>query len=481
MPISCPHTHRLEHTLNNPEQSGADIQKCIDCHGVIKYCPHCEHANRLAARYCVECGTQLTIPTSTAGKLLRPGEIRQAAQAPSHYPLDNSLKLSEGHRPFMWFSAQEGLLVLTKNRADTRLPLALHFIPGYRFDTQASILISNQFPSYSDWIQKPLLSQLGLFIATENELQYFPTHGYDSIFAPQHWQPLSGYKIRAIALDEEGEPLILVSDNNNNLQLLLGNAQKGQWGEKKIELEKPVDDGGYAIAVGKAVPELYAIYDGTELLLVDLKSASIQQQLKLPETVKLHRLFSERSQTPYFEPFLMGAKGNSLRCIIPVKCQNETLKAGVVRFEDSQHATTKTEVFPIDTWFLPDPWGLGFTVWSEKTVLRYEGHQPSWQDDGGKFSLVEPLLTPSWFVGQAQTVSGSSYSTEGTEILVLSASQVDDRYNINLECRVTLSNVEGGKVAGMPPIQSNGRIFIALREIHNDPAAITVYTMQIAR
>lgn len=482
MSTLCPHTHQPEHPLNCSEQPAVDTQECLECHGLIKYCSHCERANRFAAHYCVECGSQLAAPILAPTQLLRPGEIRQAAQAPSYYSLDGSLQLAEGHQPFWWVSAQEGLLVLSRNKTIKALPLALHFLPGYQFDIQAGIELTNQFPSYITWIQQPLLSNQGLFVATENELQYFPTHGYENIFAPQRWQTSSGAKIRALALAEDGQPLILVSDHDNRLQLLIGNTQLGQWDNSQIDLKKSADEGGYAIAVGKATPELCAVYTGDELQLIDLKKASVQQTLELSESIKPVRLFAERTKTHYFEPFLIGAE-NSLRCIIPVKSMSsqKPKKAGVVRFDGNQSVPTKTQEFTIDTWLLPDPWGIGFTAWSSEAVQRYEGHQVSQEDEGGKFALVPPLLTPNWFVGQTQVASSSYSDSNDTEIVVFSSNQYEDRYNINLECRPKLANVEGSKVAGMPPIQSNGRLFIALRETNNETAPVTVYTMQIAR
>jgi hypothetical protein len=484
LPILCPHTHQpAKHALNDFEQV-APIQECPECHGLIQYCPHCERANCLAAHYCVECGTQLTIPTLVPTQLLRPGEIRQAVQTPSHYSLDSSLQLPAGHRPFMWFSVQEGLLTLSQNRTSRTLPLALHFIPGYRFEIQAGILLTNQFPSYTLWVQQPLVSQQGLFIATEKELQYFPTHGYENIFAPQHWQPSQDAKIRAMALGENGHPLILVSDHNNRLRLLLGNAQSGQWGNQQIDLEKSADEGGYAIAVGKAASESCAIYDGHELQLIDIKQKIVKHTLQLEKAVRPDRLFNEsRTKESYFEPFLMGTKGSSVRCIIPIKSvqSDKPQQAGVARFDESHATPTQTQNFSSDAWLLPDPWGIGFTMWSDEAVQRYEGYQPSWQEEGGNFSGVTPLLTPYWFIGQAQMVSGAHYAQAGTEIVVFSTHQSDDRYHINLECRPSLSNVEGSKVVGMPPLQSNGRLFIALRETQDETAPVTVYTMQIAR
>lgn len=479
MSILCPHTHQPDHALNDFDPAAA-IQECPECHGLIQNCPHCEHVNRLAARYCVECGAQLTVPTLIPNQLLRPGEIRKVAQTPTHHELDSCLQLPEGHNPFMWFSVQEGLLVLSKNKTSRTLPLALHFLTGYRFEIKTGILLTNQFPSYTLWVQQPLISQQGLFIATENELQYFPTHGYEKIFAPQRWQPAQGAKIRAIALGENGEPLILVSDNNNRLQLLLGDAQSGQWGNQQIDLEKSADEGGYAIAVGKAIPEFCAVFDGKELQLIDIKRKFIKHTLELEKAVIPDRLFYEcRIQKSYFEPFLIGTKGNLMRCIIPVESvqSDKPRQAGVARFDESHAAPTKTQSF--DGWLLADPWGIGFTIWSDETIQRYEGHQPSWQEEGGNFSGIMPLLTPYWFVGQAQVISG--YAQTGTEIVVFSTQKSEDRYHINLESRPTLSNVEGSKVVGMPPLQSNGRLFIALREPQNETAPVTVYTMQIAR
>lgn len=478
MPIFCPHTHQHEHTLN-PSEPLTDIQECPECHGLIKYCHHCERANRLAARHCVQCGTQLTIPSSVPAQLLRPGEISQVAQAPSHHPLESSIRLPDNHHPYMWFSVQEGLLILSKNKTSTAKPLALHFLPGYRFDVHAGKLITERFPPYKTWIQQPLVSDQGLFIATENELFYFPTHGYDTIFAQQSWQPPSGYKIRAITLDKNGQALILVSDHNNLMQLFLGNTQSGQWSKTKIDLEKTAVDGGCAIAVGKATPDLCAVYDGYELLFVDLKGASVQHRITLKDAVKPVQLFFERAKTAYFEPFLIGTQGDSVRCIIPVKSgiDEKPRQAGVVKFESSRAIPTKTKEFPLDTWILPDPWGLGFMVWSQNAVQRYEGHQPSWDEEGGNFSLVQPLQTAHWFVGQA---ASASYGAEVTEIVVISATMDDDRYKLRLKSRPSLQNVMESKVAGMPPIQSNGRLFLALRESNNETAPVIVYTMQIA-
>jgi len=230
-----------------------------------------------------------------------------------------------------------------------------------------------------------------------------------------------------------------------------------------------------------------AVYDGNELLLVDLNGVSDIHRLELKNADAVKPpdvLFSKRNREPYFEPFLIGTSTQNLRCIIPVTYSAEKpLKAGVIRFEGSRAAPINTPEFTRDTWLLPDPWGVGFTVWSENAVQRYEGPQSSWKDEdgGGDFSLVLPLQTAHWFVGHAQVVSRSSYGPETNEIVVFSISQSDDRYSINLECRSQLSNVEGGKVAGMPPIQSNGRLFLALRDTNDDTAPVTVYTMQIAR
>ena len=132
MSIICPHTHEpVSHILNDYEQSDTSVlEECFECHGLIQYCPHCEQANRLAAHHCVQCGHQLTVPTSRLTQLLRPGEIRQSAQAPDRYSLNDCLQLPENHRPFMWFSALEGLLVLSKDPTARALPLALNFLPG---------------------------------------------------------------------------------------------------------------------------------------------------------------------------------------------------------------------------------------------------------------------------------------------------------------------------------------------------------------
>ena len=476
---TCPHTPQYEHTFT-PDDSSSDIHQCNECQGLIKYCQHCEQANRLTARHCVQCGHLLSIPTSVPSKLLRPGEIRQAVQAPSHYPLNNSLNLPNNHDPFMWFSVEEGLLVLTQNKTSQEYPLALHFIPSYLFNSNNSTLITEDCPPYQTWIQQPLVSQQGFFIATENKLQYFPTHGYENIFEPQSWQPPSGFQILAIALDKDGQPLILVSDNDDHkMQLFLGNIQSGQWGKTKIDLNKTANNSGYSIAVGKAVPELCAIYDGSELLLVNLRTASVQQQVTLNDGLRPVRLFYERARTAYFEPFLIGNTGDSPRCIIPVNSRNDEKprQAGVVRFGNNNPNPTKTEQFKLDSWILPDPWGLGFMIWSEQAVQRYEGHQPSWNEAGSNFSQVQPLQTPHWFVGQASSSRGRQ---ENTEILIISATKENDRYNLTLSSQQILQNVNGTKVAGMPPIQSNGRLFIALRGTNNGTNSVIVYTMQIA-
>jgi len=481
--IPCPHTHLPEHLLIDSEQSTSTaIQECSECHGLIQYCPHCERANRFVAQYCVECGTRLTAQDATVTELLRPGEIRQAAQAPSHYSLDDCLQLPEGHRPFMWFSAFEGLLLLTRDNATKASPLALHFLPNYDFYIHSGIVLTRAFPAYTTWLQKPVVSQQGLFIATENELQFFSTHGYESIFEPQDWQPPSGCHIRAIALDKEGHPFLLISDQHDRLLLFLGNAQSGQWGETVIDLETKAEESGYAIAVNKAMPAWCAVYAGHELLLVDLKNTSVQHRLTLRNGIKPERLFSDSLKTAYFEPFLIGSSLSSLRCIIPIASKDShEFKAGVARFEDSRADPPKTQAFSRETWLLPDPWGLGFVVWSEEAVQRYEGHQPraDEKEEGGKFSGVTPLQTPNWFVGQAQSDARYPFEPE-IEMLLFSARQHEDRYHLNLECRPKLSNASGVKVPGMPPLQSYGRLFIALQENQNETTPITVYTMQIA-
>jgi hypothetical protein len=411
-------------------------------------------------------------------RLLPPGAIRQAAQVPSHYLLDDYLSLPKKHRPFMWFSALEGLLVLTRDSTTKTLPLALHFLPGYRFDTQGGILLTNDFPAYPTWIQKPLISQQGLFIATEDQLLYFPTHGYKTIFALQRWQPKNGNKIKAISLNNAGHPLILLRDNNNYLQLLLGNAQSGFTDNTKmIDLDKPADEAGYGIATGQILHEWCAIYDGHELLLVNLKSASLEHKLELKNAIKPARYFLERTDDAYFEPFLIGSARASLQCIIPVLKDSQQFQAGVVRFDDDTTDPLNTQIFRSGTWVLPDPWGVGFIVWSMDTIERYEGHQPAPKADeevqGGNFSGIEPLQTPHWLVGQAQTDS-TYQTTPSTEIFVFSTRQHEDRYYLRSECQPKLSNVEGGKIVGMPPLQSNGRLFIALRETHHEIPHITM-------
>jgi hypothetical protein len=389
--------------------------------------------------------------------------------------------LPNKHNPFLWFSVEEGLLVLSQNQTSQQSPLALHFIPSYRFEITGQ-LITQDCPPYPTWIQQPLVSKQGFFLATETELQYFPTHGYEKIFEPQSWQPPAGYQIHAIALDNEGQPLILVSDDNQKMQLFFGNVQSGQWGESKIDLDKTANNNsGYSIAVGKAVPKLCAIYDGQELLLVDIENLSVQQNVRLNDAlIRPDSLFHRRAQTAYFEPFLIGTQGDSLRCIIPVNSRNDKKprQAGVVRFGSNNTTPIKTQQFQLDSWILPDPWGLGFMIWSDQAVQRYEGPQVSWDEEGGNFSLVQPLQTPHWFVGQASLSRGRR--EEDTEIIIISASKENDRYNLRLRNRPTLQNVRGTKVAGMPPIQSNGRLFIALRETNNETASVIVYTMQIA-
>lgn len=462
MPIICPHTHQSEHVFN--EQENFVYQQCSECYGLIQFCPHCNRANRLLAHFCVECGHELNLSNLIPTKLLRPGEIRQAAQAPSHYSLDHILQLPENYRPFMWFSAAEGLLVLSHNHTSMTLPLLLHFIPAYQLDIQTgAILLTESIPSYTAWIQQPLISQQGLFIATQQELHYFPTHGYEQIFAPQIWQPAAGCKIRAIAIGEDGYPLKLIS--NNHLQLI--------FGDKIVDLENAANDAGYAIAVAKATPNLCAVYGNHELVLIDLNQQNVVQNIhNLSEAVQAAVLFHERLRNfSYFEPFLIGSN-DSLRAIIPVTTNNsqKPLKAGVVRFDDLNATPTKTNGFPFNTWILADPWGMGFTVWSTEMIEHYEGHQASWHEEGGNFAGVIPLLTPYWFVAQDNS----------TELLFFSTTKHEDHYSIILECRTQLSNVQGTKVAGMPPIQSNGRLFIALRENHNETSPVTVYTMQIA-
>ena len=472
---TCPHTHQSKHTFS-PEESSSDIHQCNECLGLIKYCQDCEQANRLAAHYCVQCGHLLSIPTSVPSQLLRPGEIRQGVQAPSHYPLNNSLNLPNNHNPFMWFSAEEGLLVLSQDKTSQDYPLALHFIPSYRFEITGQ-LITPDCPPYKTWIQQPLVSQQGFFIATENKLQYFPTHGYENIFEPHSWQPPSGYQILAIALDNEGQPLILVSDNDQNMQLFLGNVQSGKWGDTKIDLDKIANGDGYSIAVGKAVPKFCAIYDGRELILVDLQTAFVEEKVSLNEGLIPVKLYYYRARMPYFEPFLIGSNGNLPRCIIPINLRNDHKKAGVVSFDAPSASPTKTSQFKLDSWILPDPWGLGFMIWSDQAVQRYEGHQVSWDEAGGDFAQVQPLQTPHWFVGQASLSSGRQ---ENTEILIFSAIKENDRYNLTLSNQEILKNVKGTKVAGMSPIQSNGRLFIALGETNNGTVSVIVYAMQIA-
>jgi hypothetical protein len=477
--IPCPHTHLPEHTLNDFAQSTA-IETCSECHGLIQYCPHCQRANRFVARYCVECGTRLKAQEAALTTLLRPGEIRQAAQAPSHYSLDDCLQLSEGHRPFMWFSTFEGLLLLSRDKATKTAPLALHFLPNYDFDMHSGLVLSKDFPAYTTWIQKPLISEQGLFIATENELQFFSSHGYASIFEPQSWQPPSGCQIRAIALNKAGHPFLLISDQQGHLLLFLGNAQSGQWGETVVDLNKQAEENGYAIAISKAMSEYCAIYDGQELLLLDLKNTSVEHRLSFSNGIQPARLFSDNLKSPYFEPFLIGPHLNALRCIIPMNAENE-FKAGVVRFEDTRVDPPKTQAFSRESWLLPDPWGLGFVVWSEEGVQRYEGHQARMdeREEGGNFSGIMPLQTPQWFVAQSQSHTNYAFEPE-IEILCFSAHQHEDRYHLNLACRPKLSNASGIKVPGMPPLHAYGRLFIALQETQNETTPITVYTMQIA-
>ncbi len=461
MPIICPHTHQSEHVFT--EQENIVYQQCSECYGLIQFCQFCSRANRLLAHFCVECGHKLNLPNLIPSQLLRPGEIRQAAQAPSHYSLDGILQLPENYRPFMWFSAAEGLLVLSQNQTSMSLPLLLHFIPAYQLDIYSgAILLSKSISSYATWIQQPLISQQGLFIATQQELHYFPTHGYEQIFAPQIWKPDAGSKIRAIAIGEDGHPLILVS--NNHLQLI--------FADKIVDLENAANDGGYAIAVAKAAPNFCAVYGNNELVLIDLNQENVVKNIQnLSESVQAAPLFHESLKNfSYFEPFLIGTN-DSLRAIIPVTTNNsqKPLKAGVVRFDDLNATPTKTNDFPLNTWILPDPWGIGFILWSTEIIEYYEGHQASWHDEGGNFAGVIPLLTPYWFVAQ----------DNGTELLFFSTKKHEDRYSISLECRTQLS-IQATKVAGMPPIQSNGRLFIALRENHNETSPVTVYTMQIA-
>lgn len=476
----CPHTFNPSSHELNTRPSTSSPQKCDECDGYLLTCGNCSAPNRLAAIYCTTCSRKIETNGAIDDSSLVKG-VSSRVNDSSEYRLDKVLRCSVDEKPLLWISGDEGVFIFTHNPNASTYQISLSYIPDFIFKQGhgQSLVTGNILPNFTEWAQRPIVSTQGLFIPTNYALHYFPSHGYEKKYEHQIWKPNEGESILSIAIEQTKNPSILIKDSDNKLVILEGNTQSGAWGvgNKRYETEIEAGNGAAYLITTKSFVHDYWIYDGLSLIRYSTETKEIVSSFTIKSGEKIPSSFNEKIKRGYFPPFILEDKQSILKSVLPITTPlDNKVRVGVLPDGNTSPRMINDEHPHI--WIKAYPGKDGFALGLPETVKGYAGDQEKWRINKAKTTSFPAILTKNWLATLVLTDNNPRDGTKATPaIIFVPASLIKGNY-IAEERKMMTGKIEnnGTPVPGLPPIYSNGDIFIALENRRET----TIYQIQIS-
>jgi len=333
-------------------------------------------------------------------------------------------------------------------------------------------------PNFTYWTQEPIVSVQGLFISTQRALHYFPSHGYEKKYKHQVWRPNEEEVILSIAIEKTKNPSILIKDNCNELVILEGNVQSGDWGagERRYETGIKASNGAYLITSEKYANE-YWIYDGLTLVRYQTTTREVVSSITIKGGKKIPFYFDEKLKFNYFTPFITVDKQTTLKAVIPITTSlDDKVRVGVLPDGNTLPRMINDEDQHL--WVKAYPGNGGFSLGLSESIKGYVGDQVKWRINKPKTTSFPAIMMKNWL---ATLVQFNTIPREGAKatsaIIFIPASLIKGNYTPD-ERKIMTGHidVDGMPIPGLPPLYYNGDIFIALR----DRKITTIYQIHVS-
>ena len=478
--IPCPHQFEARDNSLGP-------QTCDKCGLSLRYCPECDELNRIQARFCTRCGQPLDANHTRSHPLAKTGEMREAASDPPGYSLNDSLGLTDDDEVLFWLGSPDGVFVLGTTVSSPRSPACLYWIPAFVFGHKSGQCLSDNLPAVTEWIQRPLVSAEGVFIACRDRMHFFPAHGYSTPFPEMVWKPTqSSTKLLSFCFDGFGNPVLATARDDGEVELLFGNTQAGDWQTTEnhvVPLSLNFGDTGLVAGHTKLISNSIWLYDGRILGVFNTETGQIDHRVELQDAAAPHSTLESRFRRGYFDPFIFNAPDNQLSIVYPCLTSSVTdrnIKPAVIKLNG---ASSQSRIFddPNIQWVQPDPNEQGFFVGTDNAFKYYEGNlSPSFNDGNVKPQRVPPTVFANWVLLQlnGSVGTGGNNKSDRASLQIIKSSQIQGKRRLKNECRLALPNTGLGH-PGMPPLSHREHIFVALSQSTGRSAPIKIYDLQI--
>lgn len=403
MPDHCPHLHEpVPHTAQF-DLSGPPVQACSTCGGLLRRCDHCGTVNRVAARYCRNCGRELRRLDGVDRALPVPGELSRRMDGAQRLPLAKVFPIPVDAAPVHWLIGPDGIYLLADQPHRGQALLWRAATTDFPEPTARALTgATHPLPASDRWLGAPLANAHGAFVSCAEALHYFSAHGDVRYLEQRQWTPPVGQRIEAVGWRDDGHCALLIGPAVDGVRetvvLYDGNTQLRDW-QPALMLELSAAQGasyasGPANGVGAA--DLW-VYNSREVVFVALgKTPTVTRRLPVDRgQAPLPRL-RERLCRGFFQPFLLANATGTHRFVFPLELR-DGVGAGIGVLDLDTGSVRSWGELRVGDWLCADPWGEGLFTRRDGALVHLRDGAVAWSSDNG-FSGLSPTLTQRWML-----------------------------------------------------------------------------------
>lgn len=473
----CPHTHEpVPHTADFDESGGA-VQSCSICGGLIRQCSNCDTLNRQAASFCRRCGQGLAQPPSDQQRLVTPGELERRLSTAEQTPLELVFQIPEASVLVHWLLSADGLFLFVEQPYLAQVNVYRAPITDFPVPEGDLLNISYPLPATDRWVDEPLVTKHGLFLAAADALHFFPAHGDANYLAQRVWSVPVGHRLEALCPCDNGRCALFIvnaetSGPTSALLLYQGNTQTREW-QLALELDLPAAQGyGYVSGPARGACEADIwVYNGTEIIFIALnRTPVVKRRFPVVQGQEPQQSFKGRARGGFFQPFVMTNATKAGQFVYPGKPRNGG-QASIAVLDLTTGGERNWGELRIGDWLRPDPWGEGILMRHGKQLEHVVSGTITWSR-AGDFTDMPPTLAQTWMAA----VKAGSIGTPGSydSILQLNLFEfVRKAEGIAVESLVTYPTGYRS-IPGLAPLTTDGWLVYAGSNNATDEPTIAV-------
>lgn len=483
--MDCPYRFATECPDDDTEQR-QDPYRCAGCGQQVRHCAACATRNRTLARFCRHCGAALMPLPDEDYRLCSPGEVAEAVEEPQRFPLEKILGLGNDSRADLWLAHDDGLFVIATQIDRQDAPVSLYFLHQMMFRHGAARVLASSLPGIDRWLDLPLVVGQGLFLATDDAIDFFPSHGADDLFQHIRWQPQAGERLLALAEDDQtGLIVLLLRNATGEMQIATGNSQSRHW-DDRLSIAYTSTARGYEIGFLPGNSSQLWLYDGETFLQFDfpgnagtlrpLKQRTLPAGYPPPPTAKA------RTRLDYFKPFVIRPTASAATLVYPRKTETGDNIVPAICQLNNPEANGVAVSAPHGSWVMPHGRCESFFCGTVSGLLAFQANAAPQTIEKAK--LVEHgLLTGKRWMIAVSEFQEAGQAAAGPPQPILHTYQIERSGSTCTIKGVRQANLplRGEVPRGMPPFRRGDSIFIPIRQGKRANVRTTVYQIQLLR